>query len=483
MISELHRRITDHEISVRELLEQSLKQINERDGDIHAFLSVYDTDALYKRADRLQQLIDDGAYGQCLLAGIPIAIKDNICTSDLPTTCGSDMLKDYTPPYDATVVECLRDAGAIIIGKTNMDEFAFGSTTETSAFFPTKNPLDTSRVPGGSSGGSAAAVASGMVNIALGSDTGGSIRQPAAYCGLTSLKPTYGMVSRYGLVAYASSMDQIAPIAGCISDCAILLDTIGGADPKDPTCLPGERKRLSNTDTTGVESMTVGVYTDGADDRIAALVREVADIFREHGASVEEFVPEHIKYMVPAYYVIACAEGSSNLERYDGVRYGHRSQDYTSVQEMIQNSRNEAFGDELKRRILLGTYVLSSGFYDEYYLQALKVRRLIQQSYDKAFEHFDLILIPTTASIAPKLGESLSDPIKMYQGDIYTVAANLTGCPAAAFPCGHISSLPVGAQLMAARFGEDKLIRAISVLERVTIHNNKQEQNQNERRL
>ena len=438
------------------------------------------------------------------ISGMRIAVKDNICTKGIRTTAGSKMLSDYVPPYSATVVERLEEAGALIVGKTNMDEFAFGSTTETSYFGPVLNPYDKSRTAGGSSGGSAAAVASGLADAALGSDTGGSIRQPCAFCGVTGFKPTYGLVSRYGLIAYASSFDQIGPIAKDVKTCAQILDVISGYDDKDATNI--DKKNISYTDSildlenrlinnnssnnkenninnninikqilNGIRiAIPVEFIKENTDSDITAAVLKVGEELRSFGAEVEEIDLPLAEYAVPAYYVIACAQGSSNLARYDGVRYGYRTGEYNSLDEMYERTYQEGFGDEVRHRIELGRYVLSEGYYDEYYLQALKVRRLIANEYAKIYEKYDAILSPVTPSVAPKLETYKDDRISMYKNDIYTVAANLCGFPAISFPCGHKVvedeegneiKLPIGAQLMGNIFSEDKLMKMVYIYE------------------
>lgn len=492
---ELAKRIRKKELSVVEAVKLSLDAIHASEKEIHAFITVAEEEELMKTAGEVQQGIEEGRLTSPL-AGVPIAVKDNICTKGLRTTCGSRMLEDFVPGYDATVVRRLRGAGCIIIGKTNMDEFAMGSTTETSYFGATRNPHDTTRVPGGSSGGSAAAVASGDVFLALGSDTGGSIRQPAAYCGLYGLKPTYGAVSRYGLVAYASSMDQIGPMTGSVEDQAALLDVISGWDPCDisrngegneisflssvSTVDHGE-KPLAGT-RIGVPAFD-GLLDDGGGDAevIRRSVRGAASFFEKMGATVEELTIELPEMAVPAYYILACAEASSNLSRFDGVRYGYRAPGCDNVYKMMRRSRSEGFGEEVKRRILLGTYVLSEGYYDAYYLQALRVRRMIREAYDRAFDKYDMLLGPVAPTLPPAIGEmraargefeGCEDTLAVYKNDCFTVTANLLGLPAISFPCGHIggcpdeAALPVGAQLTGPYFSERKLLQAVRLTEK-----------------
>ena len=461
--TELGKKIKCGEISVAEAVEASLAAIEARDKKYNCYITVMKEEAL-ARAREVQEGIASGKYTSPL-AGVPIAVKDNICTKGVNTTCASKMLADFKPPYNATVVEKLEAAGMVIIGKVNMDEFAMGSTTETSYFGATKNPWDETRVPGGSSGGAAAAVAAEEAFLALGSDTGGSIRQPSAFCGVTGIKPTYGTVSRYGLIAYASSLDQIGPIARDISDCAALLEIISGADKKDSTCFGQASYSYMDALCEDVKGMRIGIprgyFSEGLDPEVAAGIKAAAKVFAEKGALVEEFDLEAVDYAIPAYYVIASAEASSNLSRYDGVKYGFRTAAYEGLQDVYKKTRTEGFGEEVKRRMMIGAFVLSSGYYDAYYNKALKVKALIKQGFDRAFEKYDLILGPTAPTTALRLGESLADPLKMYLGDIYTVAVNLAGLPAVSLPCGRDSNgLPIGLQLIAKPFGERDLIRA-----------------------
>jgi aspartyl-tRNA(Asn)/glutamyl-tRNA(Gln) amidotransferase subunit A len=460
---ELGRKIKAKEISVREAAQAGFARIAAAEPQIHGFVTLDEERALC-RADEVQRAIDAGTLTGPL-AGVPAAVKDNICTEGLKTTCSSKILYNFVPPYSAEAVRNMEQAGAVILGKTNMDEFAMGSTTETSAYGPTCNPWNTAHVPGGSSGGSCAAVAACEVPYALGSDTGGSIRQPGSFCGVTGLKPTYGTVSRYGLIAYGSSLDQIGPIAKDVSDCAAILEMIASHDAKDSTSI--DRKDLDFTSALvdDVKGLRIGIPTDyfgeGLDEEVRTAVLSVADVLRQKGAIVEEFDLSLVEYAIPAYYVIACAEASSNLARFDGVKYGYRAEDYTGLHNMYKKSRSEGFGEEVKRRIMLGSYVLSSGYYDAYYLKALRTKALIKQSFDRAFEKFDMILAPAAPTTAPKIGESLSDPLKMYLGDIYTISVNLAGLPGISVPCGFDSKgLPIGAQLIGDCFQEKKIIRA-----------------------
>ena len=445
-------------------MQETLKKIHETDSSIGAFLTLRPEEELLEHADRIQQQIDDGTLNSPL-AGVPVAVKDNLCTRGLRTTCASRILEDFLPPYSAGAVERLEEAGALIIGKTNMDEFAMGSTTETSAFQITKNPWNTAHVPGGSSGGSCAAVAAGEVLLALGSDTGGSIRQPSSFCGVTGIKPTYGTVSRYGLIAYASSLDQIGPVAGNVADCAALLQAIAGHDPRDATSLVRKDLDFTSACVCDVKGMKIGIpktyFQDGIDPEVKEAVLRAAETFRSLGAFVESFDLPLTEYAIPAYYLIASAEASSNLERFDGVKYGCRASEYEGLHDMYKKTRSEGFGAEVKRRIMLGSFVLSAGYYDAYYLKALRTRALIKQSYDHAFTTYDLLLAPAAPSTAPRIGVSLEDPLKMYLGDIYTVSVNLAGLPAISLPCGFDrGGLPIGMQLIGNAFAEKTLIRA-----------------------
>jgi aspartyl-tRNA(Asn)/glutamyl-tRNA(Gln) amidotransferase subunit A len=460
---ELGRKIKNKEVTVEEVTKAQLDKIKLMDKEYNCYITVMEEEAL-TRAIEVQRLIDDGKLDSPL-AGVPMVIKDNICTKGVKTTCASKMLYNFIPPYHATVVEKLLDAGAIMIGKANMDEFAMGSTTETSFYGETKNPHNTEYVPGGSSGGCAAAVAAGEAFYALGSDTGGSIRQPSSFCGVTGIKPTYGTVSRYGLIAYASSLDQIGPIARNVSDCAAALDIISGYDSKDSTSVKQDDYHYTSALVDDVKGMKIGIpkgyFGDGLDDEVRTSILAAIEVFKAKGAIVEEFELNAVDYAIPAYYVIASAEASSNLSRYDGVKYGYCTQDFEGLQELYKKTRSEGFGNEVKRRMMIGAFVLSSGYYDAYYKKALKVKAIMKESFDKAYEKYDIILGPTAPSTAPRLGESLSDPLKMYLGDIYTVAVNLAGLPAISLPCGLDSKgLPIGLQLIGKHFGEKDIIRA-----------------------
>lgn len=466
---ELGKKIKAKEVSVEEAVRAALAAIGEKEDAVNSFVTVDEEGAL-ARAKQVQEKIDAGELAGPL-AGVPVAIKDNMCTEGLLTTCSSRILYNFLPTYSAEAVKKLEEAGAVIIGKTNMDEFAMGSTTETSAYGTTKNPWNTAHVPGGSSGGSCAAVAAEEVPFALGSDTGGSIRQPSSFCGVTGIKPTYGTVSRYGLIAYGSSLDQIGPIAKDVTDCATILETIASYDTKDSTSVKREDYHFTDALTDDVKGLKIGIprdyFGDGLDAEVKDAVFGVAARLKEKGAEVEEFDLGLVKYAIPAYYVIACAEASSNLARFDGVKYGYRAAEYDGLHNMYKKSRSEGFGAEVKRRIMLGSFVLSSGYYDAYYLKALRVKALIKKAFDDAFAKYDVILAPAAPTTAPKIGESLSNPIQMYLGDIYTISANLAGLPGISFPCGTDSKgLPIGAQLLGNCFEEKTIIRAAYSFER-----------------
>lgn len=467
--AELGRKIKAGEATAEQAVRDALDAIEKRDGELNCFITV-DGEGALKRAAEVQRGIEDGTLTGPL-AGVPVAVKDNMCTRGLLTTCASKILYNYKPTYTAQAVEQLTQAGAIVIGKTNMDEFAMGSTTETSAYGETKNPWNLSHVPGGSSGGSCAAVAAEECSFALGSDTGGSIRQPSAFCGVTGLKPTYGTVSRYGLVAYGSSLDQIGPVAKDVTDCALILEAIAAYDTKDSTSVKREAYDFTAALADDISGMRIGIprdyLGDGLDREVKEAVLAAAEKLAGKGAVVEEFDLSLTEYAIPAYYIVACAEASSNLARFDGVKYGYRAKEYEGLHNMYKKSRSEGFGPEVKRRIMLGSFVLSSGYYDAYYLKALRAKALIKQAFDRAFAKYDVILGPTAPTTAPKLGESLCDPIKMYLGDIYTVSVNLAGLPAVTLPCGRDDAgLPIGLQLIGDCFAEKKIIRAAYAYER-----------------
>ena len=459
----LGKKIKEKEISVREALDAVFAQIDQTEGRYHAYVTL-DKEGAYKQADVVQEKIDKGELTGAL-AGVPVAIKDNMCTKGLLTTCSSKILENYIPTYTASAVQNLTDAGCVIIGKTNMDEFAMGSTTETSYYGVTRNPHNPDHVPGGSSGGSAAAVALNECFFALGSDTGGSIRQPSAFCGITGMKPTYGTVSRYGLIAYGSSLDQIGPMTKNVTDCAAVLETIASYDKKDSTSMKREEYDFTSALVRDVKGLRIGLpkdyFGDGLDSEVKAAIFKAAETFKRMGAIVEEFELGLDQYAIPAYYIIASAEASSNLERFDGVKYGYRTKEYGDLHSMYKKTRSEGFGSEVKRRIMLGSFVLSSGYYDAYYLKALKTKALIKQEFDKAFEKYDIILAPAAPTTAPLLGSSLQDPIKMYLSDIYTISANLAGIPGLSIPCGKDNKgLPIGMQLLGGCFQEKTLLRA-----------------------
>lgn len=460
---ELGKKIQAGEVSVLEATQAVLDAIKAKEAAVNSFVTVDEEGAL-KRAAEVQKLIDEGKLTGPL-AGVPVAIKDNMCTEGLLTTCSSKILYNYIPTYSAEAVKRLEAAGAVIVGKTNMDEFAMGSTTETSAYGVTKNPWNTEHVPGGSSGGSCAAVAAEEVPYALGSDTGGSIRQPSSFCGVTGIKPTYGSVSRYGLIAYGSSLDQIGPIAKDVTDCATILEAITSYDTKDSTSVKREDSDYTSALVDDVKGMRIGIprdyFGEGLDPEVREAVLAAAETLKEKGAIVEEFDLGLVEYAIPAYYVIACAEASSNLARFDGVKYGYRTREYEGLHNMYKKSRSEGFGAEVKRRIMLGSFVLSSGYYDAYYLKALRVKALIKKAFDKAFSKYDVILGPAAPTTAPKLGQSLDNPIQMYLGDIYTISVNLAGLPGISLPCGmDKNGLPIGLQLIGDCFKEKNIIRA-----------------------
>lgn len=492
---ELSKKIKQGEIKVLEAVEAVFAAIREKEGQLNCYITLEKERAM-ERGAQVQAMVDAGSLTGPL-AGVPFAIKDNLCTEGILTTCASKMLHNFVPPYSAEAVLLLERAGAVMIGKANMDEFAMGSTTETSYYGVTRNPYHAEYVPGGSSGGSAAAVASGECFAALGSDTGGSVRLPAAYCGVVGMKPTYGTVSRYGLVAYASSLEQIGPITKDVSDCAAVLEAIASYDAKDSTSVKRQDTDFTSALAEDIEGMRIGIpkeyLGEGLSEEARATVLAAAETFQSLGAIVEEFDLGLAEYAVPAYYTIAAAEASSNLGRFDGVKYGYRTKDAKKLEELYQKSRSQGFGAEVKRRIMLGSFVLSSGYYDAYYLKALRVRTLIKRAFDDAFAKYGIILGPTAPAAAPKLGESLADPIRMYLGDIYTVPANLAGLPAISIPGRGFSaggnnpsgrevlpnlpgrkvhpgmeSLPIGIQLMAGCFQEKKLLRAAYAYEKAS---------------
>jgi aspartyl-tRNA(Asn)/glutamyl-tRNA(Gln) amidotransferase subunit A len=469
--SELLGLLSGGEVSAEELAGHFLQAIRQRDPQVAAFLHVDEG----RTREEARAVDEKRRRGQPLgaLAGLPVAVKDNLCTRGQPTTCASKMLRDYRPPYDAHVITRLRQADAVILGKTNLDEFAMGSSTENSAFQVTRNPWDLGRIPGGSSGGSAAAVAAREAPLALGTDTGGSIRQPAGLCGVVGLKPSYGRVSRFGLVAFASSLDQVGPFARGVADAALLLEAIAGHDPRDSTSVdrlvPPYARRVEEP----VRPLTVGVAREhfgaGLDAEVERAVREALKVYEGLGARVEEVSLPHSPYAIAAYYLVATAEASSNLARYDGVHFGHRSAARGGLIEMYQRSRGEGFGPEVKRRIMLGTYALSSGYKDAYYLKALQVRRLIRDDFDRALAHCDVLVGPTSPTAAFPIGERNDDPLAMYLSDIYTISCNLAGLPGISVPCGFTGGgLPIGLQVLAPPFEEEKLLRVARMYERAT---------------
>lgn len=460
---ELGKKIKNKEVTVVEATKAALDAIDAKEEKVNSFVTV-DRGGALKRAEEVQKLIDDGKLDGPL-AGVPVAVKDNMCTEGMLTTCSSKILGNFVPTFTSEAVINLEKAGAVILGKTNMDEFAMGSTTETSAYGETKNPWNLEHVPGGSSGGSCAAVAAEECFYALGSDTGGSIRQPSSFCGVTGIKPTYGTVSRYGLIAYGSSLDQIGPVAKDVTDCATILEVIASHDEKDSTSVKRDDLDFTSALVDDVKGMKIGIpkdyFGEGLDSEVKDAVLNAAKVLEQKGAIVEEFDLSLVEYAIPAYYVIACAEASSNLARFDGVKYGYRTEEYDGLHNMYKKSRSEGFGAEVKRRIMLGSFVLSSGYYDAYYLKALRTKALIKKAFDDAFAKYDVILGPAAPTTAPKLGESLSDPLKMYLGDIYTISVNLAGLPGITVPCGMDSNgLPIGLQLIGDCFKEKNIIRA-----------------------
>ena len=467
-VHELQQKLKSKELTIAEILESYCNRINEKEPEVEAFVTTYLEEAKAE-AQKIQEKIDNGEdLGE--YAGIPIGIKDNLCMKGTKTTCSSKMLENFVSPYDATVIEKLKDENIISLGKLNMDEFAMGSSTESSYFKKTKNPWNLNKVPGGSSGGSAAAVAANMVPWALGSDTGGSIRQPASLCGVVGLKPTYGLVSRYGLVAFASSLDQIGPITKDVRDSAMLLSLIAGHDEKDTTSEEIEKKDYTKALKNDVKGLKIGVpkefFGEGINEEVKKELTKAIETYKELGAEVEEFSLDVAKYALATYYIIACAEASSNLGRFDGIRYGYRTPEYSNLKEIYKKSRSEGFGPEVKRRIILGTYVLSSGYYDAYYKKAQQVRTLVSNEFSKAFEKYDVILTPTSPVTAFNMGEKSNNPLEMYLADICTVSINIAGVPAISIPCGVDSEgMPVGMQLIGNKFEEEKILNAAYTFE------------------
>ncbi len=467
-VHELKEKLENKELTITEITKAYIDRINEKEKDVQAFVTTLCDEAQEKAKDIEDKVKANEIKGK--LAGIPIGIKDNICTKGIKTTCSSKMLENFVSPYDATVIEKVNSQNMINLGKLNMDEFAMGGSTEYSAFHKTKNPWNLNKVPGGSSGGGAAAVASGMVPWALGSDTGGSIRQPASFCGVVGMRPTYGLVSRYGLVAFASSLDQIGPITKDVEDCAMLLNVITGHDEKDSTSENIEKKDYTKALKNDVKGMKIGVpkefFGEGINEEVRQKLEEAIAKYKELGAKVEEFSLDIANYSLATYYIIACAEASSNLGRFDGIRYGYRTPNYNNLKEIYRNSRSEAFGDEVKRRIILGTYVLSSGYYDAYYKKAQQVRTLVKSKFDEAFSKYDVILTPTSPTTAFNIGEKSTNPLEMYLADICTVSVNIAGLPGISIPCGvDKESMPIGMQLIGQKFSEPTLLNAAYTFE------------------
>ena len=467
-LKELSDGIKKAEFTSVEIVKSYFDRIESEDEKIQSYITVCREEALKQAEEADQKVKCKDIKGKLL--GVPIAVKDNICTDGIRTTCASKMLEDFVPPYDAAVVEKLKEEGAVIIGKLNMDEFAMGSSTENSAYKITKNPFDIERVPGGSSGGSAAAVAACLAPAALGSDTGGSIRQPSSFCGVVGLKPTYGLVSRYGLIAFASSLDQIGPITRNVDDAAFLLSIIEGYDERDNTSAEIERKDYFKTINDGVKGMKIAVpkqfFEEGLDVEVKEKVLSTIDMLKELGAEVETISMEVAEEGLSAYYIISSAESSSNLARFDGIRYGYRTKNYEDVYDIMANSRSESFGDEVKRRIMIGTYCLSAGYYDAYYKKAMKLKKKIKSEFKKVFEKYDIIIGPVSPVLPFKIGEKKQNPVEMYLADIYTVNVNLAGIPAISVPCGMSSDeLPIGMQIMADDFCEEKIFRAAKAVE------------------
>ncbi len=467
-VHELKQKLDNKEITIPEVVSAYINRINEKEKDVQAFITTSENEALEK-AKEIQEKKEKGEITK-QYAGIPIGIKDNICTKGTKTTCASKMLENFISPYNATVIEKLENENLISLGKLNMDEFAMGGSTEYSYFKKTRNPWNLNKVPGGSSGGSAATVASDMVPWALGSDTGGSIRQPASFCGVVGLKPTYGLVSRYGLVAFASSLDQIGPITKDVEDCAILLNMITGHDEKDTTSIEMEKIDYTKSLKKDIKGIKIGVpkefFGEGINQEVKDVLQKSIQKYKELGAEIEEFSLDIAQYALATYYIIACAEASSNLGRFDGIRYGYRTKEYSNLRELYKKSRSEGFGSEVKRRIILGTYVLSSGYYDAYYKKAQQVRTLVMNEFNKAFEKYDIILTPTSPTVSFDLGSKSENPLEMYLSDICTVSVNIAGVPAISIPCGvNSENMPIGMQLIGNKFCEEKILNVAYVFE------------------
>ena len=469
-VHELIEKLKNKELTSEEITKAYIERINDKEKDVNAFVTTLCDEAL-EQAKKIDAEKDSGK-ANLEFAGIPIGIKDNICTKGIKTTCASKMLEDFISPYDATVAEKLNNEKLINLGKLNMDEFAMGASTEYSYFKKTSNPWNLKRVPGGSSGGSAAAVAADLVPWALGSDTGGSIRQPASFCGVVGLKPTYGLVSRYGLVAFASSLDQIGPITKDVTDAALLLNLIAGHDERDTTSYDIPKKDYAKSLNKDIKGLKIGIpkeyFGEGINPEVKEKIDESIKMYQDLGAEVEEFSLDIAKYALATYYIIACAEASSNLGRFDGIRYGYRTSNYSDLKELYRNSRSEGFGPEVKRRIILGTYVLSSGYYDAYYKKAQQVRTLVKKEFDKAFEKYDVLLTPTSPTVAFEIGTRSNNPLEMYLADICTVSVNIAGLPGISIPCGvNSENMPIGLQLIGNKFEEEKILNAAYALEQV----------------
>lgn len=470
-VHELMDKLEKKEITITDITKAYVDRINEKEKDVDAFVTIL-TDKAIAKSQEVEKKIEEGEISS-KFAGIPIGIKDNMCTKGEKTTCSSKMLENFVAPYDATVIEKLNEEGMVNLGKLNMDEFAMGAATEYSAFKKTKNPWNLNTVPGGSSGGSAAAVAAGLVPWALGSDTGGSIRQPASFCGVVGLKPTYGLVSRYGLVAFASSLDQIGPITKDVRDSAMLLNIIAGHDKRDTTSI--ERAKVDYTEClkNDVKGLKIGVpkefFGEGINPEVKEKLQEAIEKYKELGAEIEECSLDIAEYSLAAYYIIGCAEASSNLGRFDGIRYGYRTENFENLKDIYKNSRSEGFGEEVKRRIILGTYVLSSGYYDAYYKKAQQVRTLVKQEFNKMFEKYDVLLTPTSPTVAFEIGTRSNNPLEMYLADICTVSVNVAGLPGISVPCGVDSKgMPIGMQLIGDKFQEETILNAAYTYEQAT---------------
>lgn len=466
----LHEMLLNREISALEITEAVFNRIRAVEGQLKAYVRTTE-ELAYQQAEEVDKKLQRGENIPPL-AGIPLAVKDNICTKGIHTTCSSKMLENFIPPYDATVIEKLKEQLVVVVGKTNMDEFAMGSSTETSAFFPSRNPWDSSRVPGGSSGGSAVAVAADETIIALGSDTGGSIRQPASYCGVVGFKPTYGAVSRYGVAAYASSLDQVGAVTKDVTDCALVMNAISGHDFNDSTSANREKEDYTKALINNVKGLKIGIpqeyFVQGLDPEVEKAVRAAIQLLSELGAQCVEVTLPHTRYALSSYCIVAMAEASANLARYDGIRYGYRTSEAEDLLDLYKKSRSEGFGSEVKRRIMLGTYVLSSGYYDAYYLKAQKVRTLVKQDFDEVFKKVDLLVAPVSPDIAFRFGEKFSDPLQMYLIDALTIPANLAGIPGISIPCGFKAGLPIGLQILTKHFGEAKLLQTAYTFEQNT---------------